>query len=41
LLALARQWAESWDKPVRGWRSDKHEAFVKASAAELEGSPHR
>lgn len=41
LIALARQWAESVDKPVRLWRSDKQEAFVKAIAAEFEGIPHR
>ena len=41
LLALARQWAAYWDKPVRVWMSDKPEAFVKAIAAEFEGIPHR
>jgi hypothetical protein len=41
LIALARQWAESLAKPVRVWMSDKHDAFVKAIAAEFEGIPHR
>ena len=41
LIALARQWAERLDKPVRVWRSEKPEAFVKAIAAEFEGVPHR
>jgi hypothetical protein len=41
LIALARQWAESLDKPVRVWMSDKQDAFVKAIAAEFEGIPHR
>ena len=38
LIALARQWAESLDKPVRVWMSDKQDAFVKAIAAELRAS---
>src|SRR5215831_18497512 len=41
LIALARQWAERLDKPVRVWMSDKQDAFVKAIAAEFEGVPHR
>jgi len=41
LLAWARQWAASWDKPVRVGRSDKQDAFVKAIAAEFEGLPPR
>ena len=41
LIALARQWAERLDKPVRVWMSEKQEAFVKAIAAEFEGVPHR
>jgi hypothetical protein len=41
LIALARQWAESLDKPVRVWMSDKQDAFGKAIAAEFEGIPHR
>src|SRR5712691_3846928 len=35
LIALARQWAERLDKPVRVWMSDKQDAFVKAIAAEF------
>jgi hypothetical protein len=38
---LARQWAERLAKPVRVWMSDKQDAFVKASAAEFSGTPHR
>jgi hypothetical protein len=41
LIAVARQWAERVDKPVRVWMSEKQEAFVKALAAECEGVPHR
>jgi hypothetical protein len=41
LIALARQWAERLDKPVRVWMSEKQDAFVKAIAAEFEGGPHR
>jgi len=41
LIALAHQWAERLDKPVRGWMSDKQDAFVKAIAAEFAGVPHR
>src|SRR6266480_3146133 len=41
LIALARQWAERLDKPVRVWMSDKQDAFVKAIAEEFEGVPHR
>jgi hypothetical protein len=41
LIALARQWAERLDKPVRVWMSDKQDAFVKAIAAEFEDVPHR
>jgi hypothetical protein len=41
LIVVARQWAERLDKPVRGWMSDKQEAFVKAMASELPGTPHR
>src|SRR5712671_7523084 len=41
VIALARQWAERLDKPVRVWMSDKQDAFVKAIAAEFEGVPHR
>jgi len=41
LIVLARQWAERLAKPVRGWRSDKQDAFVTAIAAECPGIPHR
>jgi hypothetical protein len=41
LMALARQWAERLDKPVRGWMSEKQEAFGKAIAAAFEGVPQR
>jgi hypothetical protein len=41
LIAVARQWAERLDKPVRGWMSDKQDAFVKAIATEFPGTPHR
>ena len=40
-VVLARQWAERLAKPVRAWRSDKQEAFVKAIATEFPGIPHR
>src|SRR6266700_8417870 len=32
LIVLARQWAERLAKPVRGWMSDKQDAFVTKSA---------
>jgi hypothetical protein len=38
---LARQWAERLAKPVRAWRSDKQDAFVKAIATEFPGLPPR
>jgi hypothetical protein len=41
LMVVARQWAERLGKPVRGWMSDKQEAFVKAIASEFPGVPHR
>jgi hypothetical protein len=41
LIVLARQWAERLAKPVRGWMSDKQDAFVTAIAAEFPGTPHR
>jgi len=40
LIVVARQWAERLDKPVRGWMSDKQEAFVTAIASECPGTPH-
>jgi hypothetical protein len=41
LIVVARQWAERLDKPVRGWRSEKQDAFVTAIAEECVGIPHR
>ena len=41
LIVLARQWAERIDTPVRGWMSDKQDAFVTAIAAEFPRPPHR
>jgi hypothetical protein len=41
LIVLARQWAERFDTPVRGWMSDKQDAFVTAIAAEFPSTPHR
>jgi hypothetical protein len=41
LIVLARQGAERLAKPVRGWMSDKQDAFVTAIAAEFPGIPHR
>jgi len=40
-IVLARQWAERLDTPVRGWMSDKQDAFVTAIAAEFPNTPHR
>src|SRR2546422_5659219 len=40
LIVVARQWAERLGKPVRGWMSDKQDAFVKAIASEFPGTPH-
>ena len=41
LLVQARVWAERWGKPVRLWRSDKQDAFVRGIAAACPGVPHR
>jgi hypothetical protein len=41
VIALARQWAERLAKPVGGWRSDQHEAFVQAMGTECPTTPHR
>jgi hypothetical protein len=41
LIAKAREWAESLDKPVALWMSDKQDAFVKGIAAEFPDTPHR
>jgi hypothetical protein len=41
LSVVARRWAERLDQPVRGWRAEKQDAFVKAIARECPGTPHR
>ncbi len=41
LIEKARDWAEQLGKPVRGWVSDKQEAFVKTIAQIFPGKPHR
>ena len=41
LIVVARQWAARLAKPVRGWMSDKQDAFVTAIATECPGRPHR
>ncbi len=41
LITKARQWAESLDKPVALWMSDKQDAFVTGIAAEFPDVPHR
>ena len=41
LLVQARTWAERLGKPVRLWMSDTQDAFVRGSAAEFPGVPHR
>src|SRR5262244_852406 len=41
LLTQARVWAERLGKPVRLWRSDKQDAFVRGIAAEFPEVPHR
>lgn len=41
VIALARQWAERWDKPVGVWMSDKQDAFVQAIGTEFPHTPHR
>jgi hypothetical protein len=41
LIAKAKEWAESLDKPVALWLSDKQDAFVKGIAAEFPDTPHR
>ena len=41
LLVQAREWAARLGKPVRGWMSDKQEAFRSGIAAEFPGVPHR
>src|SRR5512143_3002455 len=41
LIAQAREWAESLDKPVALWLSDKQDAFVTGIAAEFPDVPPR
>jgi hypothetical protein len=41
LIAKAREWAESLDKPVALWVSDKQDTFVTGIAAEFPDTPHR
>jgi hypothetical protein len=41
LIAKAKRWAESLDKPVALWMSDKQDAFVTGIAAEFPDVPHR
>jgi len=40
LLELARDWAERLGKPVKGWVSDKQDAFVTGIAEVFPGVPH-
>jgi hypothetical protein len=41
LLAQAKEWANSLDKPVALWLSDRQDAFVTGIAAEFPDVPHR
>ena len=41
LLVQARTWAQSLERPVRLWVSDKQEAFVKGIRTVFPGTPHR
>jgi len=41
LITKAKEWAESLDKPVVLWMSDKQDAFVTGIAAEFPDVPHR
>jgi hypothetical protein len=41
LIAKAKEWAESLNKPVALWLSDKQDAFVKGIAVEFPDTPHR
>jgi hypothetical protein len=41
LIKKAKEWAESLDKPVALWMSDKQDAFVTGIAAEFPDVPHR
>jgi hypothetical protein len=41
LIQKAKEWAQALGTPVALWMSDKHDAFVKAIAAEFPDVPHR
>jgi len=41
LIQKAKEWAESLDKPVALWLSDRQDAFVTGIAAEFPDVPHR
>jgi hypothetical protein len=41
LLAKAKEWAATLDKPVALWLSDRQDAFVTGIAAEFPDVPHR
>jgi hypothetical protein len=41
LIAKAKEWAESLDKPVVFWLSDRQDAFVTGIALEFPDTPHR
>jgi hypothetical protein len=41
LIVQAKQWAETLDKPVKLWISDKQDAFLTGIAAEFPQVPHR
>ncbi|MGZ3303703.1 MAG: hypothetical protein ACXVBG_22735 [Isosphaeraceae bacterium] len=41
LIVQAKAWAESLDKPVALWLSDRQDAFVTGIAAEFPDVPHR
>jgi hypothetical protein len=41
LIAKAKEWADSLNKPVALWLSDKQDAFVTGIAAEFPDVPHR
>jgi hypothetical protein len=41
LIQRAKKLSQELGKPVRGWVSDKQDAFVTAIAAEFAGIPHR
>jgi hypothetical protein len=41
LIAQAKAWAHTLDKPVALWLSDRQDAFVTGIAAEFPDVPHR